>query len=873
MNEIILNTLYILSKIPLISHVFRVFYWWNALVAGLLLKGKDNKFVAIKGGYARGDFELIVSDIDFVVVATQFKMPVLLKWFCPLVKDIDVYDEEEFELRLKYGGLKYSDFKTWKVLKGKLPDANYLYYPEKIKIDIVEEIYFYYEWVFENIKLGKTKYRKACLLRNLKKVRSLIPNVITSGEDLAKINAVDLNNVNSLSDIVNYFKTLTGLIPCSKRIEANEYIIENFDFNEELPTEFKKIYLNQNMLDVFFGNGAIDTYYIYKELINCENKILGHLQTLRYFFKILDGKINHVHDSVKDISLKERIQKAKDILKNFKVYNFNGLYQGKTVYITASWGNDYLNRLLEAHKLNHNVLGQAVEYVHISLGGDERFFQDVDSVTTLRVENLTMFKGLWHKESLFNLAIDFISGADSYIFADIDAVIPRASWLMDLKDSLDKHEVIQPFKTFIDEKTKGETYSSVAALEHDEEVFYAPGLIWAFSQKGMEKIKYFYDYFHDGSNDGVLFKEVTKTKIGMIEKLDWTSKHIEDYVSDKKYLYSFLDYQLSHISHPLPKHYVNMILYFNMILPLLEKALVKTDYGLWAWRDDVDTNLQNLFAQFRKDRGYCSYAFLEALKPYLEEVLKHKTQKSIFFFDDAKNLRMQTEKGEVALFVGDEINGMTLFFANINEGQRTLYHQDLENFEKDNTYNLSFIIKTDEDISEMVKLHISKLKLMDLILSPKQINTGLWMISTNFYTWEKVESPLLEVEYLLGEKLELTIESHEVSSVQKDKDWEWFSEKKDKKENKKKKHILRIEKELTVKWYKAALILKNHSLNKYKVSIVDNRGMQIYLPRFQENASDYIDIFFKVVTNTSYIDFVIETDEETSFDYELVVFY
>ena len=67
--------------------------------------------------------------------------------------------------------------------------------------------------------------------------------------------------------------------------------------------------------------------------------------------------------------------------------------------------------------------------------------------------------------------------------------------------------------------------------------------------------------------------------------------------------------------------------------------------------------------------------------------------------------------------------------------------------------------------------------------------------------------------------------------------------------------------------------MKNHSLNKYKVSIVDNRGMQIYLPRFQENASDYIDIFFKVVTNTSYIDFVIETDEETSFDYELVVFY
>ena len=873
MKESIINFIYVLSKLLILKQGVKAFYMFNSILAANILNKKEHKTIIIKGGYAEGNYEPVVSDIDFIVITNNYKESKLLKFICPLVKDIDVYTEEEFIYRLKYGSLKYSNRDNWIVKKGSLPKVNYLFYPEKIKVDIIEEIYFYYEWLYENAKFKLSSYRKACILRNLKKVRSLLPSVIESGENLARLNSIDLKSMQGMEEYVAYFIELSKYIPYKGSVESNEYIENNFNVTENKPTTFDKIYLNQSMFNLFYLNGCIDTYHIYKSLSQTQNKILNHLQILRYSFKILDGKTNHVHDSLKDIALKEKINLAKDILDNFSVYNFNGLYSGKTVFITASWGNDYLNRLLEAHRLNNNKLGHAVEYLHVSLGGDERLFADVDSVTTIRVENLTSFKGLWHKESLFNLAIDFINQADAYIFSDIDAVVPDAGWLLKLKDKLKNNDAIQPFKTFIDEKTNQETYSSVAALEINQDVFYAPGLMWAFNQDGINKIHKLCDSFHDGSNDGLLFKEITKSDIGMVEKLDWIAKKIVDEVSSTRYKFDYLDYKLSHISHPLPKHYINMILFFNMILPLMESSLQRSDYGLWEWKDGVDPKLKHLFAQFRKDRGFCDIAFLNAIKPYLENILNNKTQRYIFYLDEDKRISLRSEKGDLNLFVGRELQDLLLFFSTINESIETNLIHELEDFKKDTSYSLSFVFESESDLSKMIEADISKLKLMDLKYSFVQSNKNLWYLTINFYAWEEIKAPILHFNINTINNVHVRFQKYQIDNLNLDRDWEWFAEHKKEIKTEDTQHKLKIDKELTPKWYKAVLKLDDHDIDSYKITIKDSNGMNIYLQRIQNRPSDHLEMYFKPTIGVDFITFNIETSNVSNFKTDLVVFH
>lgn len=871
MREVFLNSLYILSKIPGVSIPLKVYYFFNASLASILLNKKEHKLIAIKGGYARKDYLPIVSDIDFIVVTNNYKPSSILRILCPLIKDIDVYGEEEFQTRLKYGSLKYSDAENWIIKKGELPNVNYFYYPSKIKLDVVEEIYFYYEWIFENLKNGYGLYRKACLLRTLKKVRELIPNLIDNGEKLALLNSIDFENIETIEKYLEKFIEMINFIETTCEYEPDQYVLENFSIGEQIKIEEGKIFLTKNMFNLFYGAGCINTYIILKDLADCDDRLLAHLQIIRYKLKLLDGKTNHIHEDLNDVNLIEKINKAQDTLKNIEVFNFQGLYQGKSVFVTASWGNDYLNRLLEAHKMNLSQFGSSLSYLHISLGGDSNFFEGVNSITTIRLENLVQFRGLWHKESLFNVAKNFIDKANIYIFSDIDAVIKDASWLNEIKKKLIEKDVIQPFKTFVDEKTKEKTYSSISALELSEDVFYAPGLMWAFNTSGIEKMGSFYDSFHDGSNDGVLFKEITKANIGMVEDLDWIAQKIEDYVSPTQYDYDYIDYEINHISHPLPKHYVNMILFFNLILPLLDKEIYRSDYGLWSWRDGANSKLQTLFAQFRKDRGYASFLFLDAFKLFVKEILVTKIHRSVFHLDDDKKISIESKKSEVAFFIGSELKDMLIYLNFLGDSMQSFYRHKIVKFDKDSTYSISLVVEAEKDLEEILFFNVSRLKLLDLKMKFKKINNSMWSSMISFYCWEEILDPLLELEFNLSEELELLFNNYHIEKVPS-KEWEWVAEQKTDSQEITKIHHLKLDKKLAPKWYKLVLNLSNHNLEEYRVSVWDSFGENIYLPRIQKPANDHITLYFKTAFSIEFLKVKVECSIDVNFSYEMVLF-
>ena len=76
-----------------------------------------------------------------------------------------------------------------------------------------------------------------------------------------------------------------------------------------------------------------------------------------------------------------------------------------------------------------------------------------------------------HKESLYNVALEFTRGANILIFADIDAIITNTEWFLKVKEKLKTKDAIQPFKTFKDKNSGMETYSSLAAQDLNEESF------------------------------------------------------------------------------------------------------------------------------------------------------------------------------------------------------------------------------------------------------------------------------------------------------------------------------------------------------------------------------------------------------------------
>jgi predicted nucleotidyltransferase len=876
MKELIIVICFYLAKLPIIRQSFKLVYWYQAKLATFLLRrNKDIRAVYIKGGYARGDYELIVSDIDLVIVSDVYIKTQMIKSLCFLVRDIDQYTLEEFNLRLKFGSLKYTDTHSWKVIKGDKLSNKYVYNPYKVEKDIIDEVYFYYEWIFENLKVEKINvYRRACLIRNTLRSKRLISEIIHDGSAKASLNEIKIESCKTKNDFVGAFVNMLSFVPFEgEDEEIDQYTKDNFSLGNLDNCDLSKIYLNQHLYNLFRFSGSLNTYDMYQEALSVNSKILKNLYIIRYVLKIIDGKTNHIHKDLTDIQLIERLDTAKKTMNLLDTFNFNLEHKDKIVYITASWGNDYLNRLYETHQKNLKTLGNQVCYLHVSLGGDKEFLKKITTLSTIRIEEEDDFKGLWHKESLFNLAIEFLKGAKAYVFSDIDAVINDFVWLEKLEAKIDSGvEAIQPFETFIDEKTKEITYSSIAALDKKEETFYAPGLMWAFSQAAINKLGKLCDSFHDGSNDGIIFKEITKTHIGMVEKYDWINKKIESYITDKTYTFDYIDYQLVHVSHPEPKHYINMIVFFNLVLPLFDDAIELSEIGLWKWRDNVEPALKTMFSQFRKDRGYASYNFYSSISAKVKEILASKIQEATLYLNDDKKVLTTSRPGSISMFVGQDLKGM-IFYSEALEGTvDTSFIHHLDAFEKGKTYSLSFIIECNQDLEKALLLHLRQSHLDNVNFKAKKLTDNLWYTAINFYAWDSFPEPFLDFELKGLAKAALKFNHYAIEGAPHDRPWEWFAEKKGSVKSKEKTHHLTIEAQFAPNWYKVVIKLDGE-MEKYKISVKDTHGTNVLLPRFQEPANDYMTFYFKSIVTVESITFELDFDQAYLYSHDIVIFH
>ena len=894
-NESILNILYLFGKNWFGRKFYRFAYWFSFNLACIYLKLLTKRdYLYLKGSYAQGSWDPIVSDLDFVVVyakdipESDLVKISFLKKFLPIVKDVDALTEESLDTRIKYGSYKNCDFDRWRCIGREYKTSSERFsYPKKNILDRLEDIYFYIEWLFINLKDSEnhlSSYRLACTKRNLFRLLEIVEKLnpdstssrkikdeiktLSSNASALKVMYEILSHINTeeILDILDLNKTKEDVASLLER----DYYRNNFSITGIFEAE--KICLPPKLFILFYSVGILDTYVLYEMALNSEDRILSALGVVKYCLKLEDGKFNHVHKSLGDFKLRENLKDAISLLSHLKSYNpFENTF-GKNVFVTSSWGHGYLEALRKSHGLLMENCGAELIHLHVAIGGDEISFKSIENLATVQIAEDVGYEGLWHKESLFNLALNFCTGAKVYIFSDIDVVIKDPKWLQTVVEKLKDHDAVQPFSEFRDEGTGRKTISSVRALEQNEESFYAPGLIWGFSEIGMRKLGRFVDHFHDGSNDGVLFKNITKADLGLVERLAWTSRELFENLSKENFSFGYTYNEIEHISHPVAKQYDNMIQIYNLLMPELKKEIVRDDIGIWKWKNP-ECQFKVLFTAFLRDRGFFSNELKKSFLMHKEILLHNKVAPSKFYLDETKKTSISSDTGSLAFLVNGGVEDFQVVQFGTEKAQDSSLIIDLDELEEGRTYSISLLFDDVEGTKDL-SAGLVNCYSDDIVFNPYLLNEHLSALTINFYAFKNFPNPKVSLCIKAQKFLGFTVKSIDIDSygdLGKGR-WTWVGE--DKVDEKTKSKVCYVEIPELIKpcWHMISVKLGNLKSAEYRASIVTKNNEVLSSPRIQKNSGNYLGMLFKVPVVMNGLKLRLEFDEEEEFEKEVVYF-
>lgn len=895
--EKILNILWKTSQNKVVQSFWRALYSASFLGAKILcLRYAGAKQLYLKGSYARGDYAPLLSDIDLLLVfekasgetlAKVKRKTGLIKKLFPLVKDIDCYTEAELKERIQYGSLKYQEAEKWVLLTSQAKDirrTRRFSYPLKEDFDRCQEIFFYVEWIYINLKNSNpTDYRIACAKRACRRICSVA--------GLVDLNILDeLNATTNKREISLWLKKVLDVVPSNSAAYQNFVEKLDVDYEEVLERDYfkskfsvsdigidadlldEKVLLSKDGFKYFFAMGALDSSVIYEKISLGADPVLNALLLVTYYQSVQDGRHNYLHDNTKDLDLATRYRKAKEELRRCSTFNSCASFLGKTVFVTASWGNDYLKTLGKTHKALKEMYGERIEFLHISLGGSESFFASLKSLMTFRIDWSSSYAGLWHKESLFNIAKRVALGAENIIFADIDVLIIENDWLDKTLNKLKTVEALQPYKSYRELDSEKTTLSSMAALELGADTYYAPGLLWALNKKGLEKLGEFFDFFQDGSNDGVLFKNTTKAKLGLIEELQWTSAEIIHRLNKEHFSFGFIDSEVSHISHPEPKQYNNMITMLNLLHSSVIEGIEKDTLGVWSWKNDCPQQLREILKAFVKTRGFFTEKFFKLLLLKKDQILSFKGQESEFYQDTEKEIGVVTEENNLAFFVESDLGDIGIRGISGGDELACTVSQALPPMKVNTTYCFNFIFRAWEKIEDLTA-RILNCDSDDIVYTIKPYTNNLYSLQIVFFAFKDFKQPSLELKVKGGALLSFDFKDTLTGSCSEEAevDWDYLCEEKGSSLIDDKGLRLELDCDFSTNWHKVVAKLDAEA-GKYEVRLFGEAGEVMCSPRIQEHPGDYLTIFFRPVTFAKKVVLEIKAENQVSSNFEAVCF-
>ena len=838
--ESFVNTLWKSSKSFLGSTVWRGLYFINYFLAKqYLLRFTKAKHVFLKGSYARGDFKPLLSDIDFVLIfpddVKHIDSPLLkVRRFAPLVKDIDCFSERGFSQRVAYGSYKFIALDSWKQLdRFKLKKTERFAYPVKEDYDELLEVYFYLEWIQRNVRGERlSSYRIECVRRACERmIKHSREN--ESEQNQLKERLARLMNGEDLLEFSFYIarKAAQKNLAVKKlfvpedfnfdEILGRQYYVENFQILDEGKAWTGKtpMVFPRDLFELFYGMGAIDTSVLFEMLSLGDDEFLNALLTVEYYQFIEDGKINSLHEDVSDQDLAKRHAKAIDLLSKCSLINGEGDFHGKTVYVTASWGDEYLKTLAHSHKLMWDRFAGEMIFLNVSIGGDRAFLESMPGLVTFRVDERSEREGLWHKESLFNLARKVAYGARNIVFADIDTVINRKDWVTEINKKL----------------------ASVDAINSNS--------LWAFSAKGLDEIGTFSDLRHDGSNAVLLS-----------QKIDQSLSHAS------------LDAQIECIGNPAPKERRNMSQMYALLHERLLESITRDELGLWIWRES-DSEFRHLFTHFLRDGGFFSKKFAREALKQSKSLLGAKEEETEFSLDIDRKITALSGPNELIFFSGRDIKNAGVYAFKSSGKIETNIQWPLDAFENDVTYCFNFILESSSDLKHELVCALMNCESENHIFTPISLSGDLWAIQAVFYSFRNFQKPIFDFSINAKSPFFFEVKSlvEESCSDQNDFHWEWTGENKGELISAMDVLNINIEGSFYPRWNKVVVKIDG-PVSRYQVEVFDETGTALCTPRIQEQGEDYLTIYFRPVIINRKLQIRINTFDAARYYFETVCF-
>jgi hypothetical protein len=484
MKDKILFFLYSLNKYQYIKHLYLLYYHLGIKATSLLigrLSFVENLY--LKGSYNEDYFVPVVSDLDFLMTGTindknKRKLKnrfALLHLVFPFIADYDFYSFDEMDYLRNFSGIKYFGTDRWKCLKGEPIGFSYRYYPRKFYIDIVQEIYFQFIWVFNNLKRrekGDT-YRSLCIQRQYDKIVDLIKFIsdhdrfsydekkfeyneewskFTNEEIILKFNKLISNNafLNKLGALyLAEFENINF-----SEILAQDYYQNELDFiDDEFEYQGKLHYYTRDNFKLFYLLGCIDSYLMLDWCEHTNDNVGKHFVEALYFSRLIEGRSNRKHDRKHFQYNQTKARVIKELIIGvFPELSFRvpKSHVGKKVFITAyhpevsSKTSLYVKQILRtASRLQKEELS----FVNLNLesGKQERLktkkLMKINLVLGQTFQNVDIYSNelmqkLWQRENLLLLGVHWCFGADLIILADNYLEIEDEEWLKKLEKSL-----------------------------------------------------------------------------------------------------------------------------------------------------------------------------------------------------------------------------------------------------------------------------------------------------------------------------------------------------------------------------------------------------------------------------------------------------
>lgn len=426
--------LYSIAKNEFVKKIVIVYYEIGIWLIRKIFKYDDNIYHSfLKGSFLTSEFIPFVSDLDFFFVGKKNEAQnkkvqrifSVLHVFFPFINDFEFHDEKNINSLLRYGGYKYFPGKQhWRVLKGSELDFSYEFLPIKYFFDITQEIFFQFEYLFENVKKRKKgdRYRSVVIQRQFNKLKNTL-NQVTFVEkgyfsyvkkfqedsiwrDYENEEIIRLFNhyvENSfLFQLLYYYVDYLGVKPLIKNFYENDFFKKNIEIIKKgEPLKLNKRYsLSDENLKIFYLTGAIDSYIIKKIVEQNRGSFISYIFLLKYFTRLTEGYSNLKHDT--NIIDEKKLENIYYQKKLSLIYSSSGDKVGtlnKTILYIR--GDVTEKDILFLRKYPHLVL------VNIKEGQlyESTIFNNVihynDSANIKKVLELILFWGCGQKKVIF----------------------------------------------------------------------------------------------------------------------------------------------------------------------------------------------------------------------------------------------------------------------------------------------------------------------------------------------------------------------------------------------------------------------------------------------------------------------------------------